>query len=334
MKPNANEIEQIIKVPPSNIFGYLIYGPDHGLVIERSIALEKQLVTNPFALTIIPFSHIKKNTGILIDALSNIAFGGGNNIIKITDCPETITAEIKAIIAKDYFETHIIMIAGELAPASSLRKFCETDKKFAAIPCYHDEKQQVRRIISDFFRNKQLICSNDAMSYLEQNLTGDRAIIRSELEKLAIYLGDNKNISLNHVQHIIGEMVEHLPQELCNDVFSGNINNISSHYNSLIKQDIPILNIIRFHLRYLHQLYEIKIHDIRQQDAAIKNLRPAIFFKQLPIFKQHLKLMSIESMVASFEILLDIEIYIKNNYLTNNFAVENSLYQIANLTAK
>jgi DNA polymerase III subunit delta len=334
MKPNANEIEQIIKSPPSNIFGYLIYGPDHGLVIERSIALEKQLVTNPFALTTISFSHIKKNTGILIDALSNIAFGGGNNIIKITDCPETITAEIKAIIAKNYLETHIIMIAGELAPASSLRKFCETDKKFAAIPCYHDEKQQVRRIISDFFRNKQLICSNDAMSYLEQNLTGDRAIIRSELEKLAIYLGDNKNISLNHVQHIIGEMVEHLPQELCNDVFSGNINNISSHYNSLIKQDIPILNIIRFHLRYLHQLYEIKIHDIRQQDAAIKNLRPAIFFKQLPIFKQHLKLMSIESMVASFEILLDIEIYIKNNYLTNNFAVENSLYQIANLTAK
>jgi DNA polymerase III subunit delta len=334
MKPNANEIEQIIKSPPSNIFGYLIYGPDHGLVIERSIALEKQLVTNPFALTTISFSHIKKNTGILIDALSNIAFGGGNNIIKITDCPETITAEIKAIIAKDYLETHIIMIAGELAPASSLRKFCETDKKFAAIPCYHDEKQQVRRIISDFFRNQQLICSNDAMSYLEQNLTGDRAIIRSELEKLAIYLGENKNISLNHVQHIIGEMVEHLPQELCNDVFSGNINNISSHYNSLIKQDIPILNIIRFHLRYLHQLYEIKIHDIRQQEAAIKNLRPAIFFKQLPIFKQHLKLMSIESMVASFKILLDIEIYIKNNYLTNNFAVENSLYQIANLTAK
>jgi DNA polymerase III subunit delta len=334
MKPNANEIEQIIKSPPSNIFGYLIYGPDHGLVIERSIALEKQLVTNPFALTTISFSHIKKNTGILIDALSNIAFGGGNNIIKITDCPETITAEIKAIIAKDYLETHIIMIAGELAPASSLRKFCETDKKFAAIPCYHDEKQQVRRIISDFFRNQQLICSNDAMSYLEQNLTGDRAIIRSELEKLAIYLGENKNISLNHVQHIIGEMVEHLPQELCNDVFSGNINNISSHYNSLIKQDIPILNIIRFHLRYLHQLYEIKIYDIRQQEAAIKNLRPAIFFKQLPIFKQHLKLMSIESMVASFKILLDIEIYIKNNYLTNNFAVENSLYQIANLTAK
>jgi len=69
----------------------------------------------------------------------------------------------------------------------------------ATLPCYVEDERGVSSVIRETLSNSGYFINADAIHILAANVMGDRSRVRGEIEKLMLYMGDEKNISAEHV---------------------------------------------------------------------------------------------------------------------------------------
>ncbi len=302
MKIQFRQIEQFVKSPDKAARVILIYGPDNGLISERFETIGKTIVkdiNDPFNVASLSTSILLEDPARLTDEAKAISMMGGDRLIKIDDGSDKITTILKEYL-KDPSETSLILIkAGELSPRSSLRKLCENEKNAAAIPCYIEDERDVLKFIKDKIQNENLKIDNDAIIWLAANISGDRRKIRSELEKLIIYKGEDKNpISIDDVKNACGSSAIQNFDNLVYNIAGRNSIKALMAYETLISEGVAFIAILRSiqnHFRRIHicKSYVIDGMDI---DSAMKKLSPPVFFKQAPMFKSQVNSWSLASL--------------------------------------
>ena len=176
---------------------FLIYGPDGGLVKERSNILAKQIVddlTDPFNFIELSENDLKETPSRLVDEAAALSFTGGERVVRVSGSGEAVTASIKLLLNSLEVETFspnalTIIEAGDLRKTASLRKLFEQSKIAAAIPCYEDSTLDLRQLITDILDTENLSISRDGLEFLASNLGLDRGISKAEIEKLILYKG-------------------------------------------------------------------------------------------------------------------------------------------------
>lgn len=317
-----------MKVQPANadnfsenldkdIQAILLYGPDAGLISQRLDKITKALIddmNDPFRVIELKFKDIKESPAILNDEIYAMSLTGGNRLIKIRDFVATIPKEISQILSAPFKETTVVLTAGELPPASSLRKLFEKENRLAAIACYKDDAQSTFRVIENMLRKNHFLFDNDAIRLLAEKFSGDRMVIISEVEKLITYMGDNKNITTEDVVNCISDSAEMSLDELCTAVASRNSKKIELYLNKAFSEGVAPVTIIRAMSRYFARLQQAK-HNIQiegmNEQQALSSLSPPIFFKQAPTFKQHLRSWSLPQISKVSGGLIELEIACK-----------------------
>jgi len=183
-----------------NIHAVLIYGPDQGLVRERIEKIALQVVpdlNDPFNTIEISESELKANPTRLTDEITALSFMGGERIIRYRANGEAagdgVSNFIKNLDSGDYQPNGVVIISGgELSPRSSLRKLFEKSKNSAALPCYIDGPQAVRTLAQSMAQEQGLEFERHALDFVTMTLGEDRALTRSELEKLILYKSPGK----------------------------------------------------------------------------------------------------------------------------------------------
>src|SRR6185369_15780342 len=119
-----------------------------------------------------------------------MAFGGGRRAIWIRDAGDALASGPLADVLEDSpGDTVIVLEAGELPSRSSLRKLIEWSERAVAVACYHDEARDVAGVVREAMAAHGLTVAPDALRYLSERMGGDRLVTRSELDKLALYMG-------------------------------------------------------------------------------------------------------------------------------------------------
>lgn len=313
MKLTYREIEPFVKSPNKTARVIIVYGPDGGLVSERAATMGKTIVADlndPFNVCALTAEQLVDDPARLSDEANAISMMGGDRLIRIDGGADKITTILKEYLVNPSMSALVIVQAGELSTKSSLRKLGETAKNAVSIPCYVEDERDLSRFIGDTLRSAGKSIDRDASVWLAANISGDRAKVRSELEKLITYKGDeNSPISIKDVRAACGMAGAQGFDDLVYAVGGGNAAGAMKAYATLIDEGenfITILRVLQGHFRKLHQAQAFVAYGIGAGEA-MKKLSPPIFFKQEAAFQAQMSRWSRPVIEQVLSRLIDLE---------------------------
>jgi DNA polymerase III subunit delta len=132
----------------------------------------------------------------LTEELMAYSLMGGRRLVRLRLSgdrvgPERIAAEALERHAAGEFnpEAFFLVEAGALERSSALRRVAEKSTGAAAIPCYEDEVGDLARMTREALARDRLSLTPDALDMFVRRLPHERGVARSEIERLALYLG-------------------------------------------------------------------------------------------------------------------------------------------------
>ncbi len=313
MKISAGKAEGFIKSPPQDMRCILLYGPDQGLVFERSkllAAATLEDLNDPFNSVVLQAGDIKSDPALIADEAAAMSLTGGKRFIRVQDATDSLTNAFKSYLGDPIGDALIVLEGGELSPRSSLRKLFESDKSVAAaIACYGDEGRNLSDVIRDSLQKHGLNADRDAMGYLLNHLGSDRQVSRGELEKLAIYMGDETTVTLDHAMACVGDSgafsLDNVTMATANGDQAGLENALQRCFDEG-NQPIMILRMLQRHFHRLH-LAKGVMHKGLSMDEAMRKLRPPVIFKQAPAFKKQLGSWDLKRIALAMDLLTQAE---------------------------
>ena len=290
MKLTWKQIDPFLKSPDPKARVVLVYGPDDGLMRERSKTIASTVVEDledPFNVVSLTTDILNEDPARLTDEANAMSMMGGARLIRIENGADKLTPLVKSYLESPSEENLVIIEAGELGTRSSLRGLCEKAKNAAALPCYVEDERGMSSLISQTLSNAGYRIDGDALQFLAANIMGDRARARGEIEKLMTYMGEEKSVRLEDVQASCGEAGTASLDDLIYSVAGASSKNAMAAYNRLVGEGVPeivILRTLQNHFRRLHYTNAL-MREGKSLDQAVKSLQPPIFFKFEQPFK-------------------------------------------------
>lgn len=319
MKIQANKVDEFISKLNPSIKGVLIYGPDTGLVLIRKNEILQKILPdykNSLSLINITISKIKEKPTIIEEEYNSTSlFTSDKKVILIEDAENSISKTLESIFSKPQNNDNFIIItADDLDTKSSLKKFAEYNQYFASLPCYKDDINSIMQIVNLKLKKNGFKYNVDVVKYLTESFGGNRLIILSELDKLIIYKGENKNITIDDVKACIQDNSEADLNNFINNFAMLDFDKAYKELQNLYSEGIFPVIIIRALISYFLklQLYKYQL----QNGLSFEELttKENIFWKQKPILNQHLQKLTIEKINDILFTLLSEECKLKGKY--------------------
>lgn len=339
VKVSNQAIEGFLDGPLTSIIAVLLYGENTGLVRERADRISAAIVEDPkdpFCVAFLSNGLIKNEPTRLFDEMNALSFTGGRRLVRFEGATNNHSTMISTLLddPTPYLEGNFLLVeAGMLSPRDSLRKTFEINDLAAAIPCYLDDDKSLENLVNKIIGHYDIPIEPSAMNYLVENLSSDRQVSRSELEKLALYKGNKTGaINLEDAKANIGDGASMARDEVALAAANGDQKNLD---RALAKcwfageSPIAILRSVIRHLERLH-LLSLKARKGTNINQLIKFHKPPIFFKHQAQIQQQLMYWRPKRLAQALRILTDAEFDCKTTGLPANAICGRALIRIAN----
>ena len=305
---------------------FLIYGENEGLKNEIIEFLKKNLKGN---IENHDEAQIIINKELFYEKIFNQSLFEKEKIIIINRCSDKIHEIIENIIEKKNSDIKIILNANILEKKSKLRNLFEKSKELIIVPTYKDNLITLADIAKKFFRDYKISISQETINLLTSRCNGDRSHLKSELDKILIYMNNKKNISLEEVYKLTNLAENFSINELVDTSLSKNTQKTSEIINESNYKSEDVILILRTFLqkaKRLHNLYE-KQNKNSSFDSLIDNYKPPIFWKDKPIIKRQLEKWSKSRMEDLIININKTEAFLKRNSSISLMLVFNFIYE-------
>lgn len=281
-----------------NIFCAVLYGPELGLISIRAKKIAQAIVTDlsdPFLVANLNEKQIEEDKGLLADEFTSISMLGGRKLIKI-DGGNKITDSLKIIFEspkkqgnfKLIGENFILISAGDLDKSSSLRKFADANPFVASIACYEDDSATIAGIIRGKFKEHDLTFDNEIIELLLNKFGKNRQIILNEIEKLAVFMGQERHITAEILQSSVADIAEVSAFNLVSAFANRDLKKATVFLEKLFTEKTSPIVIIRFLSSYFSKLMLVKSNIENGSNLDLEMKIQNIFFKQQNEFRKHL----------------------------------------------
>ncbi len=308
MKFYISQIDLLVhKVGNGKIKALLLYGPDKGYIREIC-----EVIARKFESITTSVEYQKVTATNLEMQLNTKNFFNKKELVKITSVTSTISPELKTILGNNFFHFPVF-IADELPLNSTIRKFFETETYLASLACYHDDEQNIIKLILKKCSEAKKSIDNEALYYLKSHLKGDHQGILNEINKLLLFINKKGQITLADVENSISPNLIASGDDLCIYFAKKTLDKFLEELNKLLANNINEVLIIRTLIRYYINLYIVrtKIDNGDNVDNAIKFLSPPIFFKYIDDFKKAANNLTSQDILKTLSILQQAELDFK-----------------------
>ncbi len=224
MKLKTRELPARLKQGPLPA-AILLFGQDRGL-IERAAESVRQTVPEAVASE---FDHEVFFAGDLdeerfLNSCRGFPLFAPQRLVHLKEADRLTPAARTTVI--DYLKTAVadtllLVTADNLEAGNPLRRRFESDKKSWCVPFYPLEGGELRNWIRYQLTSQGFSVDNDALIPLTERLGGDTGAADRELEKLILFMGEERRIGLEEVMAVIGETTNHSAFALAAAVTAG-----------------------------------------------------------------------------------------------------------------
>ena len=308
---------------------FLVYGENEGLKIEVIENLKKNFNGN---IENYDESQILADKEFFYEKIFNQSLFEKEKILVVNRCSEKIYEVIENILEKNISDTKIILKANILEKKSKLRSLFEKDKNLIIVPTYKDTSLGLLEIARKFFYNYKISISQEAVNLLVSRCNGDRGHLKSELDKVLIYMHDKKNINLEEIYKLTNLSENFSINELVDNSLSKNYQKTSeiiNESNYKLEDGMIILRTFLQRAKRLLNIYEKQDNNV-SFDSLINDYKPPIFWKDKPVVKKQLENWSKSKIKDLINNINKTETYLKKNSSISLMLVFNFIYETSN----
>lgn len=340
MKIKPADADRFCARPPAELVLAVVYGPDEGLVRERGRKLVKAIagdVSDPFCVVELTREDLQSEPGRLADEAAQIPMMGGRKTVWVRQAGDWLAKAATDWLDHPTSDAVIVVEAGDLPPRSSLRKLGESAPNGAAIACYVDDARSIEQVIEETLRAHELRINPDALAYLAGRLGADRALTRSEIEKLALYKGRGPaTVELADAEAAVADSAAIALDQLVDSTLTGDLKTLDRTYERAMTEAVSPVAIIRAVQNELHRigLVQAAMAQGRREDEAMKVLRPPVFFKRKAAFKSALRAWPHGRIADARALLIDAERDCKTTGLVPETVCARALLRLGTAAAR
>lgn len=339
MKVPPSNADRFANKPDAHIRAILLYGPDGGLIRERVKKLGLSVVADlkdPFLVGELSSAKLKEDPALLADEAMAISMTGGRRIVHIHDCSDSESKLLEGFLENPLGDALILCVGGDLTPRSKLRKLFENAQNGAALACYADDNQSLDQLIRTRMKDANINIEQDAVSFLSSQLGSDRGVSAQEIDKLILYIGDGDHASLDDVIACIGDVGVYSLDNVIYSAADGDAQALDLALDQAWAEStspVPVLRMMANHLLKLQSVHA-KCEEGANVKAAMKSLRPPIFFKMENRFSNQLRFWPRPAISLSLPLLLQAEADCKKTGMPDLLIAGRCLQQIAAIARK
>ena len=323
MLRKAHEVDSFLQKPDPSIRLILFYGHDIGAMREHARNLSQRVrgkEADPMLQVDIDEATLAATPQKLYDEAAAIPMFGGTKVIELTLNGDAQCKTIAAYLDDAIDETLVIIRAGNLKPASKLRKLIEKADNAMALPCYADDSRTIQRLAREYLAREGFRIEAAAMMHLAHQLGSDRGVTMRELERLVLYKGPKGTpahkedetimITLDDVERAMGDSAAMAPDTLVDAVCGGQTEEADKAFSRLMaggKNSQYMLLCLRRHFQALHLCLSHIQNGVSQDEALRAAFRPPLHFKRKPQVNQQLRIWHLGKIETALHILHEAE---------------------------
>lgn len=335
MKLPPARLSAFLAKPDAAMRAALFFGPDAGLVRERADRLAAAIapdLKDAFRVADFAAAALAGDPARLHDEAASLSLTGGRRLVRVRDAGDGAGVLFQRFLADPPpGDSFVVVEAGELAARSSLRRAFESAGNAAAVACYSDDRRALEELAREVLGARGISVSGEALAYLAGHLGGDRLLSRRELEKLALYVGDNGKVTLAEAEEAVGDSAQ---LGLDDVVFAAAEGDAPALERALARafqegeMPVSVLRALMRHFQRLH-LTRARLDGGMSEDEALRSLRPPLFFKLQERFKRQLRLWPSRRAQQALELLLEAELNAKRSGPPPEAVCRDALLRIA-----
>jgi DNA polymerase-3 subunit delta len=331
VKLAGKQADSFLLNPDPVVRAVLLYGPDAGLVRERSAALLAKTVSDPndpFRISEITAAQLKDDPARLADEAAALTFGGGRRFVRVRDAGDKLAPLLKDFLAESPGEAFVVVEADDLPARSALRKVFEADKGAAAIACYHDDARSLEAVVRGFFAEAGVAVTREAVAFLASQLGGDRELTRRELEKVLLFKGGSGEVGLADAAACVGDSALLSLDDVALATAAGNLPALERALGRSLKEGNAPVTVLRAVARHLQRIHAV-VGAPGPVDEAMRRLRPPVFWKNEAAFKAQAEAWRPASLARAMDRLMEVEAACKRSGAPGELLASRALLEIA-----
>jgi DNA polymerase-3 subunit delta len=338
MKLQGAAIERFLARPDPAVRAVVIFGADEGLVRERAAQLGRNVVADlndPFRVAVLTADAVGADPSLLADEASSMSLMGGRRLIRIRDGSEKVTRALTALLEAPSGDSLTVIEAGDLPTRSSLRKLAESAAAAAAMPCYIEDEAGLSRTLGAQISEAGKTIDPDAMRLLASSLVGDRMLARGELEKLLVYMGDTRSISIADVEAAVVDTATLGMDDTLRATMDGNFPELDRCLARLAGEGVAGVAILRVAQNYFRRLHltRARIDAGTSLDRALSLLQPPVFYKMKDAFAGDTHRWPLPRIQAALDRLVEAEAQSKRTGANDALLAADALLSVARAAA-
>ncbi len=341
MKLAPGRIERFLDAPAGG--AALIYGPDAGLVRERAVRLARAVAgdaDDPFRVAVIAAArlHDDDDPALLAAEAAALPMTGGRRVVSVRDAGDGLASVFERFLASAAAPAFVVVEAGELGKNSNLRRLFEAAPDAAAIACYRDEGEGLVRLIAGELARHGLVADAEATEYLAENLGGDRAVTRAELEKLALYMAaaPERRVGLEDAAACVGDSAAFALDDLVFALGDGDQRELERDLERHLSAGVAPVTVLRAAARHFLRLHRAVGQGLAGGDltSAIAALKPQVFYKYRERFRRQAERWTVPAIAAALGRCVDSELMCKRTGMPDATLCRQALMEIAGLAPR
>ncbi len=298
---------------------FLFYGENFGKSSDVSKKLIQNIIRNDGSFnTVLNFdqNHIESNSDLLNhNILSGDLFGDKKIIVFNIAETSSFKKIFKYELLKKIESVKIIVKCFELDKRNYLRSLFEKEEKLIVIPCYEDTIFEKVYILDKVLDEEKLQLTQEQRVLLTETSYKDRNIFKQNIEKALLFKKNAKEMTTEDLNSMINSDNLYELSKFVLKVFSKGNFNLEIEFENILKQginEVTILNRISYHVQRL-LITKHRSHNDLNIKAAIKKLKPPVFFKEEDQIICQIKKWSLSSLENIVIELLKLESSIKGD---------------------
>lgn len=268
----------------------LLHGDDVGLISDRALQLVRAVAgdaADPFRVVELG----RDARGAVVEEMASVPLSGGRRVVRVREASDAWTSEVEAALT-GRGTAFLVMEGPGLASRSRLRSTIERAPDAAAIACYATEGGSLQREIRAGLQARDVTIDPAAVGWLETRLGGDLAATRSEIEKLALFVGPGGTADLAAVEACVGDVAAISLEDSLFAATAGDVARADRALGLAMGEGAAPVAVLRAALLHVQRLHRARL----AVDAGVapgvaaKSARPPVFFRREPDFTKALRL--------------------------------------------
>ena len=299
-----------------------LHGTNIGLVdllYKKTLELLKIDTNDPFNVSKIDGSEFKDDPTVLHDNINTLSISSEKRFILLDLMYISINKNLENIIletVKTENENYLLLIKATNLKVSSFIKYFQNINNAILVPCYEEKINTVHSKLSDLFSKHKINFKVDFIKNLTLKFSANSLTNEMELEKLDIFLTNNKNITEEMILALISRNDDINLNKIIENCSNGNSREAITIFENIYANQTTSISIIRMFFNHFKLIEKVLLDFENNKNliSIIENIKPPIFFKKKEFIIFQCKVWNLKLINILLVRLIDLELKCKLNH--------------------